>query len=177
MPETFYHLDRRTDLAAGETIDLEPVGDGPGDALQELFPGGVTSHGRHYCSQDLYADDPHGLWDVSCELLFEIVRGRQFPERPSRFQSVFAFRARRDLERFAETHVDPPYTVWRVSADRSFTADMSLVDAEDLADGVRRAETYWRGSTDRDRPLWEVLLAPPVTVLERLETVPEGSEK
>lgn len=173
MTDVFYHLDRRTDLEAGQTIHLEPVAEDEADPLASLFPGGLASHGRHYCERDLYADDVHGLWDVSCELLFELVRSRRFPERPSRFQSVFAFRAERDVDRFVEAHVDPPYTVWRVAAADSFTGDMTLVDAEDLADGARRAEAYWRGRTDRDRPLWEVLLEPPVTVRERFRTVPE----
>lgn len=171
MSDTFYHLDRENDLAIGRTIELEAV-ETPGDsALEELFPGGLTEHGRHYCEQDLYAEDDHGLWDVSCELLFELVRVARYPDRPSRLQSVFAFEALRDLERFADSYVDPPYTVWRVTADRSFTADMKLVDVEDVRHGARQADYYWRGRTYVDRPLWEVLLVPPVEVVERVETV------
>lgn len=179
MTGTFYHLDRRNDLDPGQTIELEPepepdLADGPEDSpVEALFPGGVTSHGRHYCTQDLYAEDDDGLWDVSCELLFELVRVARFPERPSRFQSVFGFEAMRDVERFVDAYVEPPYSVWRVSADRSFTADMKLVDAEDVAHGARQADYYWRGRTYVDRPLWEALLVPPVEVIERVETVPE----
>lgn len=167
---TFYHLDRRNDLDPGRTLELEPVDGREDSPLGELFPGGLTRHGRHYCAQDLYAEDDHGLWDVSCELLFELVRVTRFPERPSRFQSVFGFEALRDLERFVDSYVDPPYTVWRVAADRSFVADMKLVDVEDVVHGARQADYYWRGRTYVERPLWEVLLVPPVEVVERVET-------
>jgi hypothetical protein len=177
MADTFYHLDRRTDLEAGDVVDLEPhesaLGVDDEDALEALFPGGLAGHGRHYCGQDLYAADDADLWDVSCELLFELVRAARYPERPSRFQSVFGFRARRDLERFVDSHVEPPYTVWRVTAADAFLADMKLVEVGDVAGGVARADRYWRGRTEEAEPLWEALLVPPVEVRERVETVPE----
>lgn len=173
MSDTFYHLDRRNGLEPGGTLELEPADAREDSPLEELFPGGVTSHGRHYCEQDLYAEDDDGLWDVSCELLFELVRAARYPECPSRFQSVFGFEALRDVERFVDAHVDPPYTIWRVAVDRSFVADMKLVDVEDVVHGARQADYYWRGRTYVDRPLWEVLLVPPVDVVERVETVSE----
>lgn len=176
MPDTFYHVDRGADFEAGRTIDLEPPeGDESAavEPVEALFPGGLSKHGRYYCTQDLYAETDHGLWDVSCELLFELVRGRRFPDRPSRFQSVYGFEAMRDVERFVDDHVEPPYTVWRVSGERSFTADMKLLDVETLAHGARQADAYWRGRSYHDRPHWEVLLEPPVDVLERVETVPK----
>ena len=179
MADTFYHLDRRSDLAVGDVVDLEPPAEAldlegdAADAVSALFPGGLASHGRHYCGLDLYAADDAGLWDVACELLFEWVRAARFPGRPSRFQSVFGFRARRDAERFVAEHVDPPYTVWRVRADDAFVGDMKLLDVGDLARGLEQAERYWDGRTREERPLWEALLSPPVAVVERVETVPE----
>jgi hypothetical protein len=177
MSGTFYHLDRRNELDPEQTIQLESAlpdaPDGEELPVESLFPRGLTSHGRHYCTQDLYADDDDELWDVSCELVFELVRAARFPDRPSRFQSVFGFEAMRDVERFVDSYVDPPYTVWRVTADRSFTADMKLVDAEDVAHGARQADYYWRGRTYVDRPLWEGLLVPPVEVKECVESMSE----
>lgn len=172
MPTTFYHLDRRDDLAPGRTITLRDVDDLPcGDdaALRSLYPEGVSKHGHHYCRQDLYGDDPDELWDVACELVFELVRTVEFRDRPSRFQSVFGFETKAAVDRFVDRFVDGDCTVWKVTADRSFAADMHLVDAETVADGVRRAHRYWEGTSDRDDPLWEALLVPPVTVVEAVE--------
>jgi hypothetical protein len=171
VTDAFYHLDRRTELAPGDVLGLEAV-DAPDDApLAALYPGGVTNHGRHYVEQGLHEADAEDLWDVSCELLFELVRVARYPERPSRLQSVFGFEARRDVRRFVETYVDPPYTVWRVTAEESFTSDMKLVDVEDVAHGLGRADRYWRGRTDVDRPLREALLVPPVEVVDRVEAL------
>ncbi len=169
MRETYYHLDRRNELDAGRTVEFETVETPEGAPIEDLYPGGLSSHGSHYVARDLYEADAETLWDVAAELVFELVRVARFPGRPSRFQSVFGFEARRDLDRFVETYVDPPYTVWRVAADRSFTSDMKLVDVEDFAHGARQAESYWRGRTDVDKPLWETLLVPPVEVIERVD--------
>lgn len=173
MRNTSYHLDRRNDLDAGEVIELEAVDAPEGTPVEELYPGGLSNHGSHYFGQDLYEADAEALWDVTAELVFELVRVARFPERPSRFQSVFGFEARRDLDRFVDSYVDPPYTVWRVTADRTFTSDMKLVDVSDFAHGIGRAESYWRGRTDIDKPLWETLLVPPVEVVEQVEAVAE----
>lgn len=172
MTELFYHVDRHDTLVSGETIELQPIDEQfPGDngGVEDLYPEGLSSHGRHYCTQDLYEEDNDNLWDVSCELIFELVRTEQFPNRPSRFQSVFAFRALRHAKRFVEQFVDAPCTIWRVAAEESFTADMRLVDAEDYAHGIDQAYTYWRGSTYLDDPLWEELLLPPVEIVELTE--------
>lgn len=51
---------------------------------------------------------------------------------------------------------------------------MHLLDAEDLVDGVRRVQRYCEGGTDRDDPVWEVLLETPVIVDRRLRTAGPG---
>lgn len=51
---------------------------------------------------------------------------------------------------------------------------MHLVDAEDLADGVRRVQRYWEGGTDRDDSLSEVLQEPAVPVERRVRAPGPG---
>jgi hypothetical protein len=175
MAETFYHLDRHDDLDAREVIRLESVEDLPpadGAALADVYPAGLSEHGRHYGTQDLYGDDPDALWDVVCEAIFELQRTTRYPDRPSRFQSVFGFESLDGLDRFAEKYVDEPCAIREIEADSAFLGDMRLVDAESLADGLRRADRYWRGETDSAEPLWEALLVPPVRVGERVGTWP-----
>lgn len=175
MRKTFYHVDRRDALAAGETVELEPIGEAEtddGSVLEALYPDGLSNHGRYYCTQDLYDQDSDDLWDFSCELIFEQVRAAEFPERPSRLQSVFGFRTLQEAEEFAETFVDSPCSIWRVTTDEFFVGDMELVDAEDYAHGVHQANYYWRGRTFVTDPLWEVLLVPPVEVVEHVAETP-----
>jgi hypothetical protein len=172
MSQTYYHVDRGDELAPGDTLALESPGEWRPQvdaALSEYYPGGLSHHGRHYSTQHLHGADSDDLWDFSCEVIFELVRGRRFPERPSRLQSVFGFESPADVEAFLEDFGDPPYTVWEVRADRGFRADMNLVDAVDFARGLYRADYYWRGETFVEDPLWEVLLVPPVEVVRAVE--------
>lgn len=174
MSDRFFHVDRRGELSVGDEVDRDHVDAGTAEEralVADLFDGGVAPHGRHYCTTDLYADDADGLWDVSCELLFDLVRRDRFPWRPSRFQSVFGFESRSAADRFVAEFVDGEATLFEVSAGDAFAADMHLVDAPTLPEGVRQAHYYWEGLTDREDPLWEVLLEPPVTVERMVETV------
>lgn len=174
MSDRFYHVDRRGELAVGDRIDVAPVRAGTAEEralLAGLFDDGVAPHGEYYCTTDLYDGDADDLWDVSCELLFELVRRDRFPWRPSRFRSVFAFGSRTIADRFVSSYVDGEAAVFEVAAEDGFEADMHLVDAETLHGGVRNAHYYWEGTTDAEDPLWEVLLEPPVTVERRIEVV------
>lgn len=174
MSDRCYHVDRRGHLAAGEQLRADHV---PGATAEEralvagLFGDGVGTHGRHYCELDLHGGDADDLWDLGCELLFELVRRERFPERPSRFRAAFGFESLAAVERFAERFVDGRATVFEVRADTRFRADMELVDAADVPGGVRRAHYYWEGTTDSEDPLWELLLTPPVTVERRVTEV------
>lgn len=179
MARTFYHVDRWDAFEPGETIELEPVApddgeDGPAwnaavaRSVAERFPGGLSTHGRFYATEDLYEADAARLWDVGCELLFELVRLTDYSFRPSRFQSVFGFRSVADAARFRERYDDPDSHVWAVEAEAAFVADMRLLDVADLGRGLRRARYYWEGGTFIEDPLWEVLLVPPVEVVERV---------
>ena len=168
MPETFYHVDRWDDLSPGRTITLEAFEDDStalDAAVEEYLGDGLSRHGRHYAGADLYSDDPDEVWDVACEVIFEAVRQARFPSLPSRLQSVFALRTLDDVAAFVDEMADGTCSVWEVEAERGLIADMNLVDAENLADGLYRADHYWRGETVHDDPLWEVLLVPPVRVL------------
>lgn len=172
MSETYYHVDRGSELAPGDVLGLAHPDEWESSVeslLSEWYPDGLSHHGRHYGTQPLDSGDGDDLWDFSCELLFELVRTRRFPERPSRLQSIFGFESRADVAAFLDDFGDPPYTVWEVRADGGFRADMNLVDATDFASGLSNAESYWRGATTLSDPLWEVLLEPPVEVVREVE--------
>lgn len=172
MSETFYHVDRGSELEPGDVLELahpdewDPAVE---SALAAYYPAGFAHHGRHYCTQHLHEGDGDDLWDFACEAIFELVRVRRFPARPSRLQSIFCFESRAAVERFLDDFGGEPYTVWEVAADRGFRADMNLVDAVDFAHGCYRADHYWRGETFHDDPLWEVLVEPPVEVVREVE--------
>lgn len=177
MSERFFHVDQRGELSAGTEIGRDHLDAGTAEEralLADLFDGGVAPHGHHYCTTDLYADDTDRSWSISCELLFELVRRERFRWRPSRFQTVFGFTSRGAADRFVADYVDGGATLYEVTAPDGFEADVGLVDAPTLPEGLRRAHYYWEGLTDREDPLWEVLLEPPVIVERAVETVQPG---
>jgi hypothetical protein len=88
----FYTVDRRQTLHQGFQIELVKYNDINPPELQvhvdEMFPEGVSSHGEFYFLRN---SSHHGLANPSIELVFEYVRRAKYPDRPSRFQSIFAF--------------------------------------------------------------------------------------
>lgn len=172
MTEIFYHIDRWEMFSPGETLHTTHIDDwGPSvnSSLREFYPEGVSPHGQHYCTQNLYKDDPDDLWDFACEVLFELVRIADFPDQPSRFECLYGFTSRTDIEQFIDEVAESTYTLWEVRPADTFTADMNLVDAPDFARGLYRAQYYWEGETFLDEPHWETLLVPPVEIVEAVD--------
>ena len=134
-----------------------------------LFPHGVTQHGETYV---LRGKKPANSVSAVIELLFEYVRRSHYHERPSRFESLFAWKTLEDAHWFAKKFtssksVKPP-AIWEVEANSCFTADMSLLTLDSsLLVLSYNAHRYWKGRPG-PTPRWEVLLEPPVTVVRQM---------
>jgi hypothetical protein len=165
MP-SYYHLDRRNGFVNGAEARLVCHQDIQPTPLQEhldaLFPNGVTEHGRQYLvqAQVIAAQEP------ALELLFEYVRRASFPDRPSRFQSLFGFGSLGDALRFRNDMNAERARIWRVEVSDAFRADMNylkLVGASALTVSYF-AHRYWSGSSSSPEsspePRWEYLLRP-----------------
>jgi hypothetical protein len=135
------------------------------DNLARLFPEGLSQHGWHYMVEPLdhrfidgkrYADH-----DMSCEIVFEHFRRVDFPKHPSRFQSYFAWEDLEIARAFGESR-----PIYRIEADRVFRADQNWLSlGGQLVRGSLYAGKYWSGAAT-PQPKWEILLVPPVRVLE-----------
>lgn len=88
----FYTVDRRRALVAGQKISLVKYKDVQPPELQQhvekFFPDGVTSHGERYL---LRGETRTILLNPNIELLLEYVRRSHYADKPSRFQSLFAW--------------------------------------------------------------------------------------
>jgi hypothetical protein len=171
----YFHLDRNARLAEGAVIrrvsytDVEPA------SLQvhvdEMFPNGVTAHGeRHFVASQALPIQERGI-----ELLFEYVRRAHFPERPSRFESVFAFDTLSNAQRFRDEFGTPDAVIWEIQAERMFRADMNylrFVDHSTLRDSYY-AHRYWSGESSTpdfgQPPSWEILLETPAETIKRVD--------
>jgi len=168
----YFTVDRNKSLKPNLLIDLVKYNDVTPRELQKhinhLFPQGVTSHGEFYL---LRGKTPATRVSPIIELLFEYVRRSQFPSRPSRFQSFFAFSTLEDAEAFKKhpQYGKPNSLIWEVEADNAFKADMALLTlGGSLLIVSYNTHRYWSGLPSGDRPCWEFLLVPPVNVIRQI---------
>jgi len=171
MPETVaYHVDRTGQLQSGYTIKLQdpPPMPAGGVDLSVEFPGGLSSHGQQYVASAAFDGN------VASEWFFELVRRAEFSERTSRFQAVFALPTLADARAFRHSIVGNLTTpIVRVRGQAAHRANMQLIRwTAPAITTLARAQEYWRGDPGLAiPPVWELLLVPPVVVLER---VPEN---
>lgn len=157
----FYHVDRTDTLKNLKTIELiKPnVPEEFKETLLELFPNGLSYHGVHYALQS--SEEQH--ISTSIEQIFELYRQMYFPDKPSRFQSFFAFTSLEDAINFTLDY--PLAKIYKVSIDHDnyHIGDMNLVKGETIIQCHKFALDYWSGRLSNE-PLKEVLLVPPIRI-------------
>lgn len=180
----------------------EDVGRDDYDFIEQYFEGGLTAHGKNYLynvfnlseealknpQQFLEPDTIFRLVDDPTvgnswvkEIVFELVRRDSYPERPSRFQSVFGARNEEELRQWRTLPaVDADSgDLYRVTPEGHFIGDSSLLDLPEeypnpfsLSEDLKhRANQYWSGNTTKE-PVWEVLLEPAVEIDEFVKSLP-----
>ncbi|MGK8509676.1 hypothetical protein ACRS5S_17055 [Nocardia asiatica] len=180
MP-TYFHVDRANRLRDEGIFELSS------HSSPKWLTGGISEHGQSYLNgefqfkfvnsqgQERYAVNQ----DTGLELLWELLRVNEYPQAPSRLQSVFAFEHLEEARQFAESKRCG--TIWEIEAEQpGFRADMSLLKAEPrTGNTLQLARFYWGQLNDHDRsqfppqfgpPVWEHLLTPPVRVIRPVPT-------
>jgi len=166
----FYTLDRTNSLSAATTINLAIYKDITPPELQlhvqKMFPDGVSVFGERYLLRS--KSDPRSS-EPAIEFIFEYVRRANFPERPSRFQSVFGFESLVQVTEFRSRFGGGQGVIWELESEEYFRADMNLLRLEtSILLCSYLANEYWAGKPDKD-PFWEILLVPPVRVLREIQ--------
>lgn len=158
----FYHVDRTDTIKNLKTIELIHPHVLPAElneTLLELFPDGLSEHGNHYAIQSFKRFHT----ETSTEQIFELYRQMYFPDKPSRFQSFFAFTSLEDATNFASKQRF--FKIYKVSIDHDnyHIGDMNLVKGETIIQCHKFALDYWSGRLS-DNPIKEVLLVPPIRI-------------
>lgn len=162
----YFTLDRAGSLRPGLRVGLtkHDVNEPYASHLQFLFPEGVTLHGESYIVSD--SKRPTEI-EAAIELLFEYVRRSHFPNRPSRLQTFYAFESVEMAWAFRTQFAEGLGSVWEVEGTAAFAGDMRHLDLGNTPlTASYCAHRYWEGSSS-ENPLWEQLLVPPVTVIDR----------
>jgi hypothetical protein len=185
MPR-YFHVDRFGTLKPNVKIGLTPhpllnVPDGAEVRafLNTWLPGGVTHHGlstlllqRLSVTDDELVRADAGALAASrnaiTELVLELVRLERKPDAPSRLQSFYVWTTLEDARRFLAERPIPGSSpgIFAVDGQEVFRADMDWTASGAPAATVYRAARYWDGDPAGSNPMWEVLLRPPVKLLD-----------
>ncbi|MAS33418.1 MAG: hypothetical protein CL610_05390 [Anaerolineaceae bacterium] len=161
----FYHVDRLKRLATGQVVECNKEILGL-DSL--LGYSKVTQHGHFYLREVVPAGtDSNGMSiNGALEVFFEAIRLNSFRERPSRFQSLFAYINIDEAIALRENNANnKECPIWEVEAVEYFCADMNLLKfGLNGIDAFSNAHKYWSGDGSK-QPLWEYLLVSPITVI------------
>ena len=167
----FFRVDQSMNLYEGQEINYINSDNIEPEELQTdinfLFPEGISNLGFSLINKS--ANDISNL----VELVFEYVRRSYFPEKPSRFQSIFAFDNIEQAKLFRYKYCDCKHKIWEVETMPSFRADMSLLDLPQDCSLLKLdhiAHLYWNSETEDTRcTFWEYLLVPPVKVIRKID--------
>jgi len=157
--------------------------------LQEMYPEGLSRHGFRYASAMVGEDKnvstpgkskplvtalPISDSDSSpiffepnstrYEWLFELVRLAEFESCHSRFQAVFGWQNQSEIGDLKPVQ-DRDSQLVKLSCDSYDKRDMNLLEFRSFNGGFEAARKYWKGNASPD-PTWEILMEPPVEVVE-----------
>ncbi|EDW2324458.1 DUF2441 domain-containing protein [Salmonella enterica subsp. enterica] len=178
MSIVLYSADRRGRYNANALMDFSsmqlPVTDtyAIDSFIGAKFNFKISEHGLRYLfpRRELNGDD-------LMELIVELVRQMQFPEKPSRYQSIFACEKIEDANYFRENHRehDGPQPIYEILVGDNTNihrGDMRLLDLNASSDNAAMVFTkaiwYWSGISSMN-PFWEYIVPLPVQIGSMVE--------
>lgn len=170
MP-TFYTLDRRGLLQEGTSFNLISL-EGPPLLNDELFTRGASQHGVAYSLNSPF-EMPNNPFGPSIELALELIRKEQFPDKPSRLQSMFGCENLDDVKHFRDSSRSALSTpIFEVTAENYHRGDMNILNYQcNMNEFHRRLVGYWSGNTlsiEGYKPFWEVVIPLPAAIGSRI---------
>ncbi|SAB24574.1 Uncharacterised protein [Enterobacter roggenkampii] len=182
--EKYYTLDSANSLRSLHEIPLRhytPKQPELADFLNQMYPEGLSKHGHNYLYNPALFDEDHQRDSaLLIGLILELVRRSDFPDKPSRYQSLFACQHISEVKQFREQLADereedeirtaPIYEVFTDEAVHC--GDMRLLSDDcPVLELYRRAYLYWSGEPapvregkEEEKPFWELLIPLPVLI-------------
>ena len=168
-----FTVDRAGSFKEGHVCELSQISNIAPEYLRcfasDLCPNGLSQHGNYYLvSSNL--DEASSL-NSHTEMLFEWVRRARYPDRPSRFQSMFAVGDIDSAIRFMSIYGSRNQAVYELSSLGAFRADMRLITypRQTAILSSYFAELYWQGLPWHEgEPTWEWIVPCPVTIGRRV---------
>ncbi|MMZ58624.1 hypothetical protein D3C76_1119160 [compost metagenome] len=170
-----YHIDRKNSLRENDIIRLQKFTDIEpaylNDVIENEYPEGLTRHGDQYFASALVSEATVNSGLI--EMFFEQRRLLKFPDKHSRFQSVFATETIEEATLWKNHLGLKECTLWEIEFDHN---NFIKVDSSWLSLGVHRlsflhatmfADNYWSQVIhSNSRP--ELLIKPPVRIIRKI---------
>jgi hypothetical protein len=179
----YYHLSRGTLFNSGDIIEKEPYYDEciitslapmfDAEYLSHLISmakDGLSLHGARYLIQINNAAPNVSYPNFFMELYYEYIRWKYYPNKPSRFQSLFAWRTLKEAFDFFKRSSRGRIYEIKV-ANNFFVGDMNLLKLNlDPAQQEQFARDYWEGKPmSRDagyKAAWEYVIDLPAEIVK-----------
>ncbi len=154
-----YHIDRQGHLKANQTIELiknfynETTDNG-------YFQEGLSSHGIYYYLNDI------NNYNFALDVIFEYERMMYFPDKLSRYQSLYAFELEGVIDFVKKKNLtDNFFKIYEVNPEYYEKHNMNLIRGWSHAVISKNAKLYWSDSEDLDKErklIYEYLIKFPV---------------
>lgn len=183
--EKYYTLDSANSLFPFHEITLRhytPKQPELAEFLNQIHPDGLSRHGYNYLYNPALFDEDHQRDNaLLIGLILELVRRSDFPDKPSRYQSLFACQEISEVKQFRELLANergddgirtaPIYEVR--NQNPVHRGDMRLLNSDGpILDIYRRAHLYWSGESlthaNGEDPFWEILIPLPASTGRRV---------
>lgn len=162
------------DLACLELprYSIDPAWEEFKQLVKEYYPEGLSTFGKDYLMEPVRYERVNGYGYISnvmsIDAYFELVRRLRFSDRPSRYQSFFAWETLSEAQAFNQFKTAGQGEIFKVISAKAIRLDANWLKIGQLyLEGIIFAEKYWKGEAS-ENPSWEWLLRFPVTVIEQV---------
>lgn len=172
-----YHLDCDGVLKENSTLSLLATDANPNLPEIKLYGFLSVSNWGQRCYEALVSPttlaDYHSINSLQIDLQAEVIRKIYFPDKPSRFKSIFAVKELSDLKLWANIlPINQSSAIFEIEYDPSVSTEL---DANFLMGGIDANPVellstlckYWSGEMS-DSPLPELLIPLPAIIRKRL---------
>ncbi|WP_424016319.1 hypothetical protein ACOZ4N_01460 (plasmid) [Halorientalis pallida] len=146
-----------------------PIEGGVELPLKDEYQGLVSSLFRSESKGSDYEQIHHEPAPVLFETGVELVRQIDHEEEQSRFQSYFGGQTYEDVNQYRQQYQGGDGQIMKVECESYEIRDMDLVEATSFIEILRKGRKYWKGKAGSDDPTWEVLMEPPVEVVDKID--------
>lgn len=173
----FYHIDRSNELKVGQILNLQSDSNFYQD-IKDKYPDGLSHHGLLYylklADTSAFTPNDYAAFHSECikEEVLENERLTNFPNKASRFQSLFTVKSYKHISNWINNYQSfKDYNIFEINSnDYKDEYDIKWIDKiiDHSPTSYVYANNYWSGKHS-DSPLLEVLIKLPVTIGKKVE--------